>query len=267
MERLLGLPFLASANGGEVDRLIVWVHLLMGVLFVFWSIFFIYMLVRFRRSRNPRANSDGLKSHASSYAEVAVAIAEVILLVGFSIPFWSQRVNAFPRRSESVILRVVAEQFAWNVHYPGADGQFGPTRPELVDTTTNPLGLDFDAPTAKDDIVTLNQLHLPVDVPAIVELTSKDVIHSFMLNEMRVKQDAIPGMIIPLWFTPSVTTAEMRIAVGRPDANYEIACAQLCGIGHARMRGYVTIHTQDEFEQWLADNAPSPESEADSFWQ
>ncbi|MBI2060928.1 MAG: hypothetical protein HYT87_14265 [Nitrospirae bacterium] len=269
MKELLGLPFLASANGGEVDRLIVWVHWLMAVLFIGWSLFFIYMLIRFRRSRNAKANYHGLKSHASSYAEVAVAIAEVILLVGFSIPFWSQRVDALPSRTEAVVVRVVAEQFAWNIHYPGADGRFGPTRLELVDATTNPLGLDRSDPMGQDDIVTLNQLHLPVNQPVIVELASKDVIHSFMLNEMRVKQDALPGIVIPVWFTPSVTTADMRQAIGNDKANYEIACAQLCGIGHARMRGFLTIHTQEEFAQWLADNAPSTDSDSasDSFWE
>ncbi len=105
----------------------------------------------------------------------------------------------------------------------------------------NPLGLDRTDPNAKDDIATINQLNLPVDRPILVHLSSKDVIHSFGLYEMRVKQDAIPGMEIPVWFIPN-----------RP-GDYEIACSQLCGLGHYRMRGFVTIQSQSDFETWMAD--------------
>jgi cytochrome c oxidase subunit 2 len=141
-------------------------------------------------------------------------------------------------------VHVVAEQFAWNVHYPGPDGVFGAREIALVDPVTNPLGLKTDDPAARDDIVTMNELHLPVDRPAIVHLTSKDVIHSFALPVMRVKQDVIPGLSIPVWFVPTQT------------GEYEIACAQLCGIGHYRMRGYLTIHTAEEYAAWLAQAAP-----------
>ena len=97
---------------------------------------------------------------------------------------------------------MVGEQFAWNIHYPGPDGKFGRTDIKLV-SADNPLGLDRTDPNAKDDITTINQLNLPVDRPVLVHLSSKDVIHSFGLYEMRVKQDAIPGMNIPVWFIPN----------------------------------------------------------------
>ena len=202
MRELLGLPMAASAHAGEIDHMIVLVHWLMLVLFVGWGVYFIYALVRFRQGANPRADYHGVKSHYSSYIEVAVAVIEVVLLVFFAIPAWSARVSALPSESESVVVRVVGEQFAWNVHYPGRDGQFGRTDIKLV-APDNPLGLDRQDPKAKDDITTINQLNLPVNRPVIVHLSTKDVIHSFSLQEMRVKQDAIPGMSIPVWFQPT----------------------------------------------------------------
>jgi cytochrome c oxidase subunit 2 len=264
----LGLPEIASAHGGDIDHVIELVHLLMVVMFVGWSAFFLYMLVRFRRRRNPQADYAGIASKAPKVAEWGVVVAEVILLAGFSIPLWSQRVDGFPDQDEALEVRVVGEQFAWNVHYAGNDGLFGTSRPELVNVESNPLGIDPADPAGKDDVTTVNQLHLPVDRPVIVHLSSKDVIHSFMLNEFRSKQDAIPGLGIPLWFTPTVTTAEMRERLGNPDFQYEIACAQLCGIGHSLMRGFVTVHPAPEFEAWLAgESSARLESGGDEFWE
>lgn len=240
----LGLPPLASAHGGQLDYLTAMVHWLMIVLFVGWGLFFLYTLIRFRKGRNPVASYEGAKGHFSTYGEAAVVLVEVLLLVGFAVPIWAKRVSTLPPESEAVVARVVAEQFAWNIHYPGADGKFGRVDSKLVSAGTNPLGLDPNDPMGKDDIITLNQLHLPVGKPAILYITSKDVIHSFSLPQMRVKQDAIPGMRIPVWFQPTQT------------GQWEIACAQLCGLTHYRMRGFYTIHTQEDYAKWVADNAP-----------
>ena len=269
MDKFLGLPEIASAHGAGLDQVMVLVHVLMLVMFIGWSLLFVYMLWRFRASKNPKAQYEGTQSKASSYAEWAVIASEAVLLVGFSIPLWSERVDEFPSESEATVVRVVAEQFAWNVHYPGPDGVFGRTDPTLVDAITNPLGLDNEDPTAADDVTTINQLHLPVNKPAIVHLTSKDVIHSFMLNEFRVKQDAMPGMSIPLWFEPTVTTAEMRALRGNDDVNYEIACAQLCGIGHYRMRGFLTIHDQAGYDSWMENELAllAEQGDEDDFWE
>jgi cytochrome c oxidase subunit 2 len=260
------MPALASQHGAALDRTNDLVHWLMLVLFVGWGAFFVYVLWRFRAKRNPVAEARGVRSHASTWLEVAVAVVEAILLVGFSIPLWADRVEHFPPPADSTQVRVVAEQFAWNIHYPGADGVFGATKPELVDVETNPLGLDRDDPDAKDDITTLNQLHVPVNKPVIVHLGSKDVIHSLGIRDMRVKQDAIPGLSIPVWFVPTVTTAEMRERVGDPEFNYEIACSQLCGLGHYRMRAFVTVHTPEEFQAWLDEQAASLGEGEGGFW-
>ena len=266
MTEWMGLPALASAHGGQIDGLIGWMHVFMLVLFVGWGGFFTYCLVRFRRSRHPVADYTGVKSHTSSYLEVAVAIVEAILLVGFSIPLWAARVDHRPSDSEALVVEVTGEQFAWNMHYAGADGRFGRTDIKLIDLQSNPLGLDREDPAAKDDVTTVNQLYLPVNKPIIVKLKSKDVIHSFGVPEFRVKQDAVPGLTIPIWFVPNVTTAEMRTRMKNPEFQYEIACAQLCGLGHARMRGFVTVETPDGFQKWLdAKVQEQSQSEEDPF--
>jgi cytochrome c oxidase subunit 2 len=310
MKEWLNLPIDASAHGPQIDNMIGIIHWLMLLLFVGWGIYFVYVLVRFRKSKHPVADHVGVRSHLSSYVDVGVVIFEAVLLVGFSIPIWSQIVNAFPAEKDAVVIRVVGEQFAWNIHYPGPDGKFGRTAIHLV-SSDNPLGLDRNDPDAKDDIATINQLNLPVGKPVIIYLTTKDVIHSFNLPLFRVKQDLIPGQRIPIWFTPLRTTREIQqelthqisfpdgkmpphlgtmVAMSdyngtdgapivkkgdsftedmiplllqagvasvsvAPETPTEIACAQLCGLGHYRMRGFVTIQTEDEFKAWLNEQA------------
>jgi cytochrome c oxidase subunit 2 len=226
----------------------------MLALFVFFFGYFCYVLIRFRRGANPTASYTGMKSRWSLWAVGAMAIAEVLLLVVFEMPVWSERINALPAAEEATVVRVVAEQFAWNIHYPGPDRTFGRTDMALI-SSGNPLGLDRSDPAAKDDITAINQLTVPVNRPVLVRLTSKDVIHSFTLYEMRVKQDAIPGTDSPVWFIPTVTTDEMRARLGKPDFEFEIACSQLCGLGHYRMRGFLNVKTEAEYQAYLAEEA------------
>ena len=236
---MLGLPVEASAHAAQIDLIVVLVHWLMLAMFVGWTVFFVYVLVRFRRAVHPKATYEGASARWARGAAIGVVAAEVILLVFFSIPTWSARVDAFPSEQQATVVRVVAEQFIWNIQYPGRDGVFGRTRVELVGPD-NPLGLDISDPAARDDVWTQNQLNLPVGRPVIVHLSSKDVIHSFGLPQMRVKQDAIPGIEQRVWFTPTKT------------GEWEIVCSQLCGLGHYRMRGFYTIQTQADFDAWLA---------------
>jgi len=251
------LPIDASSHGHKIDMVIYLVHLLMLVLFVGWTIYFILVLFKFRKGKSPKADYKGVKSHVSTWIEVGVVIFEAVLLIGFSIPFWAQQINAFPQRKDVVELRIVAEQYAWNIHYPGPDAIFGKASPDFFDKQSNPLGLDPNDPDGKDDITTINQLHLPIAKPAIIHLTSRDVMHSFFIPVMRVKQDVIPGMSIPTWFTPTKT------------GKFEIACAQLCGLGHYRMKGFLTVHTQEEYDQWIEEQSSAggaDEEEYDDFW-
>jgi cytochrome c oxidase subunit 2 len=243
LDKILGLPVLASEHGKDVDNLIIYVHWLMIVLFVGWLSYFAYALFRFHRSRNPKADYVGVKSHASNYIEGAVALVEGILLVGVAVPLWAKAVDKAPKESESTVLQVVGQQFNWNARYPGKDGIFGRQDMHLV-KADNTFGVDMDDPHSKDDAQVANEMHVVVNKPVIATISSKDVIHSFKIIAMRVTQDAIPGMRIPVWFKPT--------KVGR----YQINCAQLCGNSHSAMTsGILVVETQEEFDKWVASKA------------
>ena len=242
MRELLGLPIQAPAHAGEIDEMIILIHYLMAVLFIGWGAFYVYTLFRFRASANPTANYKGVTSHTSSYLEWAVAAIEAVLLVGFAIPAWAHRVNDIPPTGEATVVNMIGKQFEWISHYPGADGRFGQRDLSLI-TPTNVIGLDRSSANAADDIMTVNQLNMPVDKPIIVYLSSQDVIHSFGITEMRVRQDAIPGIQVPVYWVPTQT------------GEYEVNCSQLCGLGHYRMRGFAEVMSQADYDAWLAEEA------------
>ena len=236
------MPVAASAHAAEIDFVLLLVHGLMLALFVGWGAYFVWVLVRFRSGRQRTANPAGASGRFAVGVEVGVVVAEGILLVAFALPVWYSRTEAPPADANAVVIRVVAEQFAWNVHYPGADGRFGPTSLALI-SAENPLGLDRGSPAGRDDIVELNLMHLPVNRPVIIQLSSKDVVHSFGVPAMRVKQDVIPGLLSPVWFTPT--------RIGR----YDIQCSQLCGLGHYRMHGVIVVESETDYEKFLAAEA------------
>jgi cytochrome c oxidase subunit II len=249
------LPPAASEHAGRFDLMMDAVHWMMLALFVGWTAFFLYAVLRFRAGRNPVADHRGARTNAALWIAGFVALLELGLLAGMSIPLWAERVDHLPDESEATVVRVVAQQFAWNVWYPGADGVFGSQRLDLVDDADNPLGIDRNDPNGADDITTINQLYLPKGRPALLYLTSRDVIHSLSLPHMRIKQDAIPGVSTPVWFVPTRSTEEMRAATGNESFRFEIGCAQLCGNSHYSMRGFLTVYEPEEFEEWLAEEA------------
>ncbi len=127
MQELLGLPPQASSHAADIDQVIVVLHWLMAFLFVGWGIFFVYTLIRFRQSKNPKADYVGVTSHTSSYVEIAVAVIEAVILIGFAIPAWAVRVTDFPAEEDATVVHVIGRQFEWHVVHPGADGRFAVT--------------------------------------------------------------------------------------------------------------------------------------------
>ena len=268
--RSLGLPSVsASTQGPQIDNIISIVHWLMLVLFVGWGAYFIFTLIKFRASKNPKADYKGVRNHYSSYIEGLVAVIEVALLFGFAFPIWASRVNDVPKCNEVVQIRVIGQQYLWNFHYPGPDGVFGKTSVNLVDEAENPIGLDRDDSFAKDDVY-VPQMHIPVNTPINVSLSTKDVIHNFKLPELRVSQDAIPGMTIPVWFEATMTSEEfLKTTIGtkREGRGFEIACAQLCGLGHSKMRGYLNVYDAEGYAAWQASEQEYLlEQEDDDDW-
>jgi cytochrome c oxidase subunit 2 len=239
LNRWMGLVPNASEHGYLVDHMLEFCHWFMVLLFLGWTIFFLYTLVRFHQRRNPRANYHGVKSKASAHLEFSVVLVEAVLLLGFALPLWGKRVTAeqFPDQAQALHIRAVGEQFAWNFHYTGPDGMFGRTDVYLVNGN-NPLGLDPNDPASQDDVISKNDLHLINHKPTVIDVTSKDVIHSLSLHSMRLTQDATPGSKVPLWFRPI------------KEGTYEVICAQLCGAGHFGMRAEMTVESQQSWDGW-----------------
>jgi cytochrome c oxidase subunit 2 len=241
MSKLLGLPELASKHGQSLDNLAIYVHLLMAVLFVGWLGYFFYVLCRFRSTRNPKPDHQGVRNHFSNWIEGGVALVEAVLLVGFAIPLWALAVERFP--TEDVVeLKVVGRQFNWTTRYPGIDGRFGRQDVNLI-SPNNEFGLDRTDPAGQDDFDTFNEMRVPVNRNIIADITSLDVIHSFMVHAMRVAQDATPGLGIPVWFKP--------VKEGR----YMITCAQLCGNSHYSMKAELWVVGQEEYDQWAEEKS------------
>ena len=151
------------------------------------------------------------------------------------------------RRPTPCSIEVTAQQFMWNVRYPGRDGQFGRTDPTLIDDTTNPLGLDRTRSGRQGRHRRRStRSRCRSDRAVRIRLHSKDVIHSFFLPNFRVKQDAVPGMTPEVVFVPTRT------------GNFELACAELCGLAHYRMRGFFNVVSQPEFDEWLREQQEQP---------
>lgn len=243
------LPSNFTARGAEIDQLIWVLHVLMAILFVGWGIFLVYCLVKFRARPGLKACYTLPKAKTSKYAEIGVAGFEAVLLLGFSMPIWAEVKNAVPEPTaeKTQTIRVIAQQFAWNFHFPGADGKFGKSHIELMDPASNPVGIDRENdPDAADDIWSINIASIPVDTNIRVELMSRDVIHAFSIPVLRVKQDVIPGMKINTWFNV------LPEAAGQ---THEVHCAQLCGLGHGTMRGTVLFNDAAGHQAWLDEQA------------
>ncbi|MDP6916003.1 MAG: hypothetical protein QGF29_12975 [Verrucomicrobiota bacterium] len=243
--KAFSFPEVVSQDGGEVDGLVIAVHLLMLVLFVGWLIYYCVALWKFRATNNPKADYKGVKSKTITNSIEGAVIASELVLVVVAIYFWNFYVNEPSDFSEASVVRVTAEQFAWSARYPGADGKLGAQSKTLV-SAANPFGIDKSKPYWEDDVEVLKS---DIVVPMIknedgthksvtIDLTSTDVIHCFKVLPLRVCQDVIPGMRIPIHFRPT--------KVGR----YQITCAQLCGDGHARMKGAVKVVDEVAWEEW-----------------
>lgn len=235
------LPDLASEHGAAVDNQLVLSMVVIGVVFFLAQMALGLFAYIFRQRGTERASY----WHESPKLEVTWTAATAVIFIGLGL--LGQRVWAKfhleAASPDAVQVEVTGQQFVWNVRYPGADGKFGRTRPELMNDQDNPIGLDPRDPDGRDDIVTVNRLALPLNREARVILRSKDVIHSFYVPWMRVKQDAVPGMAINIKFKPTKT------------GEFEIACAELCGLGHHRMRGFLSVLSEGDFQTWLQQRA------------
>jgi cytochrome c oxidase subunit II len=234
------LPHGASEATAFIDGQFALTFILMGIVFVAAQLALGYFAWRYRErpSAPPVAYS-----HGNVKLEVIWTALTTILFVGLNLmgsTVWaSQRFD--PAGPGAVQVEVTGMQFAWYFRYPGPDGKYGATNVKLMDPSAGgeaAVGLDTSDPASKDDIV-VGTMYLPVNREVDLSLRSVDVIHSFFVPNLRFKQDAVPGLNIHMHFKPT--------EIGE----YEIACAELCGLGHYKMHGMVHVVSQDDFDKWM----------------
>lgn len=210
-----------STIAAPIDQLFMVVLIITGIAFFLVEGVLIYFLVRYRYREGRKAKF----VHGNRRVEILWTVVPGLMLFGLAIfqyDTWTKAKIDFPSEAVSEVVAVTANQFEWKATYAGEDGQLG----------------------TEDDIVApINILHFPIGRPVIVELQSTDVLHSFFIPVLRVKQDVVPGRPSRVWFE----------AIG--EGEYELACAELCGLGHYRMRAFVTLETQEKFEAWLEEVA------------
>jgi cytochrome c oxidase subunit 2 len=218
------LPPQASTFAGQIDFMFWVILVITGTAFVIVEAGLLWFLIRYRHRPDRRA----FYTHGSKTAEIvwtAIPALTVVVLGVWSGRVWGEIKRRDRLPEDAVRVALAAKQFEWNITYAGADGALG----------------------TGDDFTVRNQLHVPVDRPVVADLTAEDAIHSFFVPVFRLKQDAVPGMRIPVWFQAT--------QVGQ----FEIACAELCGLGHYRMKGMVTVHTQEDFDRWMLARAAGGE--------
>ena len=213
---LVWLPEVASTYGPKIDYLFYVILYLTGGSFILTEAVLFYFAFKYRHREGQRS----YYTHGNHKVEVVWTVVPAVVLVVLTFMskgVWDEVRHTWP--PSDVNLMVTASQFTWEVRYPGADGKF----------------------ETADDVVLTNEMHVPVGKPVHIQLRSKDVLHSFFLPNMRLKQDAVPGLTIPIWFEATKS------------GDFEIACAELCGFGHYTMHGALTVHPAEEYKTWLEE--------------
>jgi cytochrome c oxidase subunit 2 len=232
-------PASISEHGPAYDQQFMMTIIVVGVAFTAAQVALGYALWRFR---DTGGGTRAVYTHGSNRLEIIWTAVTAVVFISLALlgqrVWWNLHMQPAPAGSAEV--RVLAQQFQWNFQYAGADGKFGHTDPRKIsDESLNYIGLDDADPAAKDDVV-VQTLVTEVNHPVELTLMARDVTHSFWVPQLRYKQDAVPGLEIPIHFTPK--------QVGR----YEIACAELCGQQHYKMRSYMLVLPADEYGPLMA---------------
>jgi cytochrome c oxidase subunit 2 len=233
------MPAAISAHARTVDAQINWTFVVTGIVFILSHLALGWTLFKYGKKRSGPATY----SHGNNTMEVLWTSAAAVLFIGIVLlgtNVWA-RVHMQPAPADAMQIELTGKQFAWNIRYPGPDGRFGAVDIRQVnDAAGNPIGIDAKDPAGRDD-VTFPNLVVPVNRAVQLTLRSQDVTHSFFVPELRLKQDAVPGMIIRIHFA------------AEKSGMYEIACAELCGLGHFKMRAFLDVREPAEYEKWMAE--------------
>ncbi len=244
------LPESSSEHGRIIDEMFNVTLFWTGIIFFITQILLFWFAYKYRHQ--PKSNRKALFFADNGTLELVWTAIPAIVLLGLliiGVKSWN-KVMAPPPEG-SIEVEATAFQFGWIFRYPGPDGKFGKRDYTLIDGG-NGIGLDLNDPAALDDLYA-SDVFLPVNVPALIKIRARDVMHNFYLPHFRVKMDAVPGIPTRFWFKPDVSTSEMRKRLNNEEFEYELACAEMCGAGHYNMRRSVTIGSMDEFKAWLTE--------------
>ncbi len=251
-EALIGkmLPESASVQGDHYDSMLLVTLVLTGFVFFVTQILLFYFIFRYQSTENRKAFFYSHNNKLEVLWTTVPALALVVLVV-IGLKNWFTITDKAPENA--MVVQIMGKQFNWLIRYPGADGVLGKNDFRLMDDANNVMGLDWNDPAAKDDIIIENgEMHIINELPVQLVINSRDVIHDVGLTHFRMKMDAVPGITTTMWFTPKFTTAKMKEMTHNPNFVYEISCDQMCGKGHYSMRGTVVVETPQEFKAWLA---------------
>jgi len=239
----------ASVEGENIDTMLYITIAITGAVFIITQVLLFWFCYKYQENDNRKAFYFPHNNKLELIWTTVPAIFLTVLVV-FGLKFWFKITGDAPK--DAIVVEVTGHQFAWEFRYPGADKILGKKDYKLT-TAKNNLGVDFNDPSSFDDIHVNTTMHIPVGVPVKMVINSQDVIHDVGLPHFRLKMDAVPGIPTTQWFTPKITTAEMKKKTGNPEFNFEIACDQLCGSSHYAMRGVIIVETMEEYKKWLAE--------------
>jgi len=245
-----------ASNWKQMDDTLTITLLITGFFFVVINLFVVYTLWRFRhRAGSQRAAYEPENKRLERWL-IGITTVGIVGLLAPGLAVYADYVRP---PGDALVLEVVGQQWQWRFRFPGASGKLGGSDARFV-SGTNPLGLDPADPAEQDDVVIVdNEVHLPLGRPVNVLMRSHDVLHDFFVPQFRARMNIVPGQVSSFWFTPT------------EPGRYESMCAQLCGVGHANMRGFVVLEEQAAFDAWLAKQptfammlaaaAPAPQSD------
>ena len=226
-----------ASNWQQMDDTLTITLVITGIFFVAINLFIAYTLVRYRHRRGSRAAYEPENKKVERWLIAATTVGIIALLAPGLIVY----LEYVRPPQDAIRVEALGQQWQWRFRFPDAEGKLGSSDARFV-SATNPFGLNPDDPAGWNNVlVNKNELHLPLNKPVKMLLRSHDVLHDFYVPQIRARMNIVPGMVTTFWFTPT--------KAGR----YEIMCAQLCGVGHANMRGYVVVEDEATFQAWLKE--------------
>ncbi|MGK0382376.1 MAG: cytochrome c oxidase subunit 2 [Flavobacteriales bacterium] len=226
-----------ASNWGSIDDIMVITLIITGIVFIAINFFIAFAVIKYRHDKNRKAKYEPENKKLEIWLTIVTSVG-IIAMLAPGLAVYSDFVNV---PEDASVVEVVGQQWSWSFRFPGDDNQLGKSAIENI-SIDNPFGVDPLDPTGQDDVLVVgNRLVLPVDKPVKILMRSKDVLHNFYVPQFRVKMDMVPGTVSYIWLTPTVI------------GEYEILCAEFCGVGHFNMRGYVKVMQQQNFDEWLLE--------------